>query len=327
MSFNDKSIKKIQKNVRLWNEKLNNLPKIIYRDSIISFVSINVFTNIKRCENDENNKKREDVIGCLINNKLPVEYYKYSSRWNTLKNEIDEYINNLCKMKNIVQCEHIVCKHKAGRNYNYDFLLTINKTEQFYIEFKFNAKCVNETPQFVSPMKPSQYLDSSYEEYYFDNYLSPLLEKYNLDIPARDVYLKEIHSPSPKCVKKIQEKYYNGCKTSSKYTGLEDDIEFYETIKRVSKDSITTFISKYGLKKDKLSEYLLKSQKGKCYMLYKDGHIYYETICSDNYTITEYTKDDKFNRYIAKTITGIELKILLRWKNGNGIAYPSFQIS
>jgi len=33
------------------------------------------------------------------------------------------------------------------------------------------------------------------------------------------------------------------------------------------------------------------------------------------------------NYYECKTESGYKLKVLLRWKNGNGIAYPAFQIS
>ena len=62
-------------------------------------------------------------------------------------------------------------------------------------------------------------------------------------------------------------------------------------------------------------------------MLYKDGKINLETINLDDYIITEIIKDPNKNRYIAKTKSGKHLKILLRWKNGNGIAFPSFQIS
>ena len=39
------------------------------------------------------------------------------------------------------------------------------------------------------------------------------------------------------------------------------------------------------------------------------------------------TRDSIHTRYIATTKTGLKLKILLRWKNCNGIAYPAFQIS
>ena len=62
-------------------------------------------------------------------------------------------------------------------------------------------------------------------------------------------------------------------------------------------------------------------------MLYKNERFYLETINTDNYIITEITKEPKKYRYIAKTKSDINLKILLRWKNGNGIAFPSFQIS
>ena len=60
-------------------------------------------------------------------------------------------------------------------------------------------------------------------------------------------------------------------------------------------------------------------------MLYKNGEIYLEKIDTKNYKIISYEKDT--NRYIATTQKGNKLKILLRWKNGNGIAYPAFQIS
>jgi len=32
------------------------------------------------------------------------------------------------------------------------------------------------------------------------------------------------------------------------------------------------------------------------------------------------------NGYVATSKSGNKIKILLRWKNGNGIAFPAFQI-
>jgi hypothetical protein len=32
------------------------------------------------------------------------------------------------------------------------------------------------------------------------------------------------------------------------------------------------------------------------------------------------------NGYVATSESGSKIKILLRWKNGNGIAFPAFQI-
>jgi len=76
-----------------------------------------------------------------------------------------------------------------------------------------------------------------------------------------------------------------------------------------------------------LTEYLLETQKNKYYMFYKNNNIYLETVNQDNYIITSYIKDPDKQRYMATTKSGNILKILLRWKNGNGIAFPSFQIS
>jgi hypothetical protein len=260
-------------------------------------------------------------------NKIPIEYYTYSLRWKNLKKEIHVFIKKLCEINDIKKVENIECIHKAGRGNHYDFKLIINKVEEFMIEFKFNASRVDETPQFVSPMKPSQYLDSSYEEYYYDNYFITLSNRFNLSIPTKEEYLKEIHSPKPTCVKTHQEKYYKGCRASSKYSGNEDDITFYENSKKMSNESISSFIIKNGLKEEKLSEYLIETQKNKYYMLYKNGKLNLETIKLDNYIITEVVKQPIYNRYIANTKSGRSLKILLRWKNGNGIAFPSFQIS
>ena len=321
-----KKIKTIQKYIRKWQENKNKLEPIAYRGDKIKINDINVFTYKNRSKNDSYNKKRENIIACIINNKIPEQYYTLSPRWYNFKIQIKIFIKELCKKKGIC-IDNIECIPKAGRCHHYDFKIIINNSEEIMLEFKCNASCVNDTPQFVSPMKPSQYLESSYEKYYYNNYFSQLVHEYNLPLPTEDEYLKYIHSTNPTCLKNHQEKYYRGCKTSRKYSGEEKDIKFYESSKKTSRDSIMNFISKYDIDKDKLTKYLLDTQKNKFYMLYKDGKLYLETINLTDYIITETTKDPEKNRYIAKTKSDRKLKILLRWKNGNGIAFPSFQIS
>jgi hypothetical protein len=322
-----KYIQTIQKYIRIWYTKIKKLKQLSYRNNTITYRCIYAFLDKNRSKNDDNNKKRENIIGCIINNNIPIEYYKYSLRWYNLKNEIDLFIQKICEPRGITFIDNMVCIHKAGRCHHYDFKLIINNNEEFMIEFKFNVSSINKTPQFVSPMKPSQYLDSSYEEYYYNNYFIALNNRYNLLLPTKEEYLKYIHSPKPICLKTHQDKYYRGCSNSSKYSGDKDDINFYESSKKLSNDSISNFISKYGVKHNKITEYLLETQKNKYYMLYKDGHFYLDIINLDHYVITEITKDPKKYRYIAKTKSGGNIKILLRWKNGNGIAFPSFQIS
>jgi hypothetical protein len=319
-----KEIKIIQNAIIYWikhkSQNITHNTSIIYND-------INLFTtNTIRANNDINNKKREQLIEYIINNKIPEHYYK-SSKWKNLKNEINTFIKNICEIKNITCCNKIQCICKAGRGHHYDFKIEINDNIEIYVEFKFNADCVKDIPQFVSPMKPSQYLESCYEEYYYDNYLKEILEEYNLPLPKREEYLKQIHSTNPCCLKEIQQKYYSGCKKSSQYLNNTNDIEFYEKMKKISSESIATFISQNKLDDKKLTNYLLNTQKGKYYMLYKNNKIYLQTINQDDYIITSVINEPHKYRYVAITKTGKQINILLRWKNGNGIAYPAFQIS
>lgn len=292
----------------------------------ISFEDIRVFGNGTRSENDKRNKMRESIIGFIINNKVPKDFYERSGEWKSLKHEIFLYIKMICDMNDIDDIRELYCENKAGRGHHYDFSIFINKIE-YKVEFKFNADKISDTPQFVSPMNPSRYLESNYEEYFYDNYLTKSLGEYELPIPSKEVYLNKINSSEPQCMKEFQAKYYKGCSNSSKYTGEGGDVKFYNDMKRLSNESIKSFVSSTNLCIDKLSEYLLRSQKGKMYMLYKNGKISIQVLNEDDYTITSVVKDPTKYRYVATTKSGKTMKILLRWKNGNGIAYPAFQIS
>jgi hypothetical protein len=323
-SCNCDQAKTIQKIVKIYLKKLHRLPSVEYNSNILKYDSINSFILSAKKSNDKNNKERENIVGAIINDKIPAIYYKESNRWNQMKNSITDYIHRLHKEADI---QTIKCQHKGGRKFNYDFEIIINDTIQYNIELKFNASQISDAPQFVSPMKPSQYLSSSYEEYYYDNYLQQLATIGNLPIPERDTYLHQIHSPSPKCMDLFQQKYYNGCEQSSKFTNKEEDIEFYKAAKRLSNESITTFIEQNTLDIEKLSKYLQETQDTKYYMLYNNNKFHKETINMDEYKLVSSEKQAKKYRFIATAKTGNKISILLRWKNGNGIAFPAFQIS
>ena len=301
-----------------------NSKTINYNNQVINPDSINVFTLSNRRNNDKNNKIRESIIGAIINNKIPLDFYKQLPEWDLIKNGINNYIITLNNNNPITT---IKCTHKGGRNCHYDFELLINETNKFNIEFKFNAEHITESPQWFSPGKPSQYLSNSYEDFYYDNYLKPISIEYNMSLPNKDEYLNTIHSPNPSCVIDYQTKYYNGCKSSSKYSGNENDVKFYEDCKLTSKKSISNFIENTVLDIAKLNKRLQNTQKDKVYMLYKNNKFYHETMNNDDYEIVSYIKKPDKSKYIAKAKNGKNMNILLRWKNGNGIAFPAFQIS
>lgn len=302
---------------------IRSLPVIQYQNDNLCYRDINVFNVCAKNTNDMNNKKRENIVGSIIANANHLnDYYMFSRRWNHLRDAIRNYLTNEL---NILQPANILLIHKGGRKYNYDFEIH-SETKTYYIELKFNVDDVNQTPQFVSPYNPSKYMSASYEEYYYNNYL-PLLasSRDDLVIPDKQTYIQEINSTSPNSMKMYQKTYYNGCKASSKYTGDNKDIDFYKLANKLSAESIIAFIEKTGLNIDVLNEYLSNSQKNKIYMLYKNGKFHKQIIEENKYKIKSYTKYK--NMFIAKTQEGKDIKILLRWKNGNGIAFPAFQIS
>ena len=324
-----KKILIIQEFIRKTLKMYNKLPCISYNRTMLNYYSINSFNVSRKNENYINNKERENVIGAVINGKIPDMYYKYSNRWKSMRENILDYIQVIFSQKNETKnsIDKIVCIHKGGRKNYYDFKIMINDNLEYNIEFKFNILNIQDAPQFISPMKPSQYLSNSYEEYYYDNFLKDLSKKYNIKLTDKDEYLKKIHSCKPDCMKEYQEKYYSGCRSSSKFSGEKNDVLFYKDLKKKSKESIEKFIEKNDLNIDKLSEYLQKSQKDKYFMLYKNGtfHLYRSDI--NDYKLISYHKDPKKSSYIVMSENHKKIKVLLRWKNGNGISYPSFQIS
>lgn len=282
-----------------------------------------------RADNDHNNKVREDIIQNMAY--IDDGYFsdpQHGADWLTLKTSFDTNMRLICPTYSSYKIEH-----KAGRKYNYDYLVTFFDDKKSAItdvklEFKFNAAKIDDTPQFVSPMKPSQYLAAPFEEYYYDSYLVPLLQKFGLDVPERSLYLKSIHNNKPKCMAAAQLLYYQGCKQSSKFDGTEKASSFYESCNEASRECIKKFIANTDLNIDKLTQYLLESQDQKTYLLYKNGKFNIQQVSNnDDYIIESYTKNPEKFRYEAVTKTNKKINILLRWKNGNGIAYPAFQIS
>ena len=306
--------------------KIFNLHPFTYNNEIINDKSMNAFNLSARKLNDKNNKTRENIISAIINNKVPENYYLLN-KWYYLKKKIFNYLKKISDKPYI----KVECINKAGRGHKYDFLIKLfyedGSNRDFMIELKFNVSTVDNAPQFVSPMRPSQYMNNSYEEYYFENYLQKLSDMAHLNMPTKEDYLKQIHSNKPKCMKNYQELYYNGCYGNNTFTNKEEDIKFYNLAKELSNESIRSFITNTELNIGLLSNYLHTTQKNKIYMLYSNKAFILQQINIDDYTIDRVVKNPNKYRYECVSTTGKKINVKLRWKNGNGIALPAFQIS
>ena len=266
--------------------------------------------------NDNNNKIREHIILSLATNKVPEEFFEIME-WKILK----EALISALKQEGIdTNDESFSMIQRGGRKFNHDFVIKCGN-KSYNIEFKFNASTISETPQFVSPMKPSQYMTASYEEFFYENHLQDIL----LNVPiSKENYLKSVHQPKPTCLVLESEKYSKGYKKLD-----EESIAYYNKCCETTNRSLVNFLKQPDVQLDveKLNHYLEQSQRDKIYLLFKDGKFYIEKHPKESYTITSYIKEESKHRFLASTENGELIKILLRWKNGKGIAFPAFQIS
>ena len=281
-----------------------------------------------RGNNELNNKIRETVITHMarIDETGFFDDSEYGDDWINFAIQFRKAMRTICPAY-----KSFTIEHKGGRRYKYDYLLTFfdgpSLIAEEKVEFKYNATIVTDAPQFVSPMNPSRYLSNSFEEFHYDRYLVPFLQQHNLPVPERSTYIQTVGNDLPACMKEAQDLYYKGAKGSSRYTGDAHAVHFYNQCKRVSSDSIAHFIRETDLHSETLSHYLVESQHNKIYLLYKNGAFCVERLNPDDYIIDTYVKYPTKGIYQATTRSGKKMKILLRWKNGNGIAYPAFQIS
>ena len=136
-----------------------------YNNYTLSPMSIYAFNNSNsiqsKSNNDINNKTRENIIGSIINERVPTDYY-IINKWSHMKTEIKKYVNLLHDGK---AYKNIKCEHKGGRGTSYDFMFIFsyddNSQKHVKVELKFNALSIDDAPQFVSPAKPSRFMKNA----------------------------------------------------------------------------------------------------------------------------------------------------------------------
>jgi hypothetical protein len=309
-------------------EDLMRLPRppFSYQNHVLNYNSIQAFALASKAQNDANNQIRENIIGAILNKQVPGLYYIDGDRWQLLKAAVYAYVQSIQPKPYLA----LKCIHQGGRkkHHDFDFVFTYadHPSETFKIELKFNATSIKKAPQYVSPAKPSTYLSASYEEYYYTHYLPRLAAQAGLPLPTKEEYLKTINSDEPACMARYKELYRQGCKKHPQFTNAPAAVEFYNSCQTWGKESIKKFLETTTLDIQKLSDYLRETQKNKIYMLYADGHFLAQHAPMDDYVIESVLKHTH-NRYECSTKSGIVMKVLLRWKNYMGVAFPAFQIS
>lgn len=292
------------------------------------------FNKYTKPENDKLNKLREKIIAKILNDQ---EYYKifkdteYYSKFTTLrlglKREIARYTKEKYKFINV--------QIKAGRKYNYDFLFKyLNKDEEtvdeIKVEFKYGVTTLSKYPEIYSKYTKgaSIFHNKDYIKYFYEQKLDEYIN-YFPDEVAEELkkhkptnlteYKKMINSTTYK--HPFHENIYNYDKKMNDKKNLKH--------KRFVNDTIKDFlnsITENDINFEKWREEIISKQKGKHFLLCKEGMFRTETFTKE-ILITNKWKIQNGNMIVFDCEDPqYQLKCLLRWKNHKGCAGPAWQV-
>jgi len=275
-----------------------------------------------RAKNDANNKVREEILHALSEGKIPAEFYQDATngtKWTHIKEGFHEKIHELCPL----EFDTFKMKRKGGRNFHYDFdveyLLSGVLVYSVKLEFKFGTKSIYKLPEIYQ--KPTDWdiiNGPSYHEYFYDNFLPQILA---LDPEApslieRDVYIKLVMIVNSKTLPFFH--YLREAK------GIE-------SVKRnaLIKKSIADYLKEYGAEIDlaKFNRTIADTQGGKQYLLYDPVSKAFYLEQADFSTSSLVYGGVVKNHTIIVNSGKHQFKLLLRWKNTNGILKPAWQVS
>jgi hypothetical protein len=272
----------------------------------------------KKCENDCDNKIREDILEKIEN--IPKEYLDdltYGDKWRQVQTGWLEVLKGLCN----TQFDTIKVVKMAGRSHNYDFEAHYKKDEQLVktenIEFKYNSGSLDKIPQFLQLHENSGFLKTSYAEFYYDNYLSKHISYISLlELIDKEQYLKYIKNVNYNC-----NIFFSNLKAA------EDDANTKIAIDKLVKESISTYLSTYANDIDlNILKSRLEAQSRKIFVMWKSGKFTKDRISIGQQL--EYKGIKNNNTIVVEDIEQRqEYHLLLRWKNHKGVLNPAWQIS
>lgn len=316
---------------------------IVESQNFPDIVDIDLFFNRKlgRNNNDANNKKRE----CILENILNIDDthcylcdLAFGKKWKFLQNAFEKFLDDQFKKHNNgLSYNRINITKKAGRGYNYDFVVeyfdTLGNTIWTIPEFEFkNGRSISSSPQILSiPLNNSNtsFKNSmSYSEFFHQHFLEKVCAcfEYSSTIPSLEHYKKYVGN-----TKYTIHPMFQHMKTHE--NTLTQCLKKQRDM-LVAK-SISEYLEQYHSNFDtgQLTSKLLSSQSQKKFVFWDGQQFSSETLSKESLTLTgEYTllKDRKknyFHTISCMTLNNSRINCLLRWRNHKGILNPALQIS
>jgi len=251
-----------------------------------------------KSNNDRNNKLRELIIENILNNKLPKKWYS-SPEWFKVAFRLKEF------MKELSREPLLKVEIKAGRNFNYDFLMSF-KSGDIKVEFKNGVKSIADYPEILSVSSNNFVKGVSYAEHFYDNYLGSLT---NHELPTKDFYLRNIHKNV------VKHPFFIHLKE-------------VDTFKEIVDESIDDYLRHFLEFDFKAFQEKIKEQFSKKFMLWDLEKFHLESLDEEAIIPEQHLKKGRtglVNTVVLKATT-FEFHLLLRWKNHAGVLFPAWQI-
>lgn len=285
----------------------------------INFEDIKVFydKNQLKKDNDKNNKIREAIILYIGNNMIPEEWY-LNEEWSKLRYSF----NNITKSLITYKFDRFTIIQKAGRNFNYDFIINYFDNDKLVtsrkVEFKYNCDSISKCPQFLNRASKEFVKNYCYAEFFYDKYINDICIL--ADIPKEDLidketYMKYIHNM--KCDNSFFKKLINKENMIKKHKKELVDKSIYEYLFNYANTEIDI---------ESINSYLLEKQHDKHYILYKNGFFYKDYIKKEELTVLSIKDIKNNNTLILNTTSNSTIEMLLRWKNYAGVLYTGWQV-
>jgi hypothetical protein len=208
---------------------------------------------------------------------------------------------------------------KGKRTFKYDFdILYLNNSELIHSvkgEFKHNVVSLNALPQYLDVYENRPYMDVTYAEYFYENYLQKLCEIVSLEKPAKDLYLKYV--------------YQNKCDQIDFFTKLKDsESTYYRQKQELVHESIRTYLELYAhrISLEAVTREILV-QKEKTFLLWNLTTFSADTIQEDELILTHVERIKNNNTIVLVSKAGTKHNMLLRWKNHLGVLLPAWSFS
>lgn len=274
------------------------------------------FTIGSKEDNKICNDHREHILSKA--RKIPEDYFTnklYGEKWIKVIRSWLQEIQKLEKNYN----DYII-QQKGGRKFNYDFeICFLNKDKAIFsrkkVEFKYNCESITSLPQFAQFFS-TEFTRITYEEYFYDNYLQKICEKYGLSKPSKENYVSNIHK-------------------------IDATLPFFVELKAISKNELfRDFVS--DLKSESIENFLLIKNnfiidEFNTKILQQNGKYFFFWSSREEQFIIEqinlkklFNKDNKIikNHTMCFPIRNslYDLTITLRWQNTNCVLNPTWQV-